>query len=67
MEEVYCGTVAQIKEEEKKTKQEVSTPPHMAPLDVGTVFTVTFLEDKVELNNTSSHISPRHMSNSCAT
>lgn len=62
MEEVYGGTVAQTKEKKKKTKRgPTSTLPHMATLDVGTVFTVTFLEDKVELKNTSSlsHISLR--------
>lgn len=39
-----------------------STLPYMAPLDVGTEFTITFLEDKFELNNMSSrsHISPKH-------
>lgn len=64
MEEVYCGTVAQMKENIKKDARRgpTSTLPHVAPLDVGTVFTVTFLEDKVELNNMSSlsHISPKH-------
>lgn len=35
----------------------------MALLDVGTGFTITFLEDKFELRNISSlaHISPKHM------
>lgn len=34
----------------------------MALLDVGTGFTITFLEDKFELRNISSlaHISPKH-------
>lgn len=50
------------KKKKKRKRGPTSTLPHMAPLDVGTVFTVTFLEDKVELNNMSSlfHISPKH-------
>lgn len=63
MEEVYCGTMAQMKDKKNKRKRgQTSTLPHMAPMDVGTEFTITFLEDKFELNNTSSrsHISPKH-------
>lgn len=57
------STVAQWlkwKKKKKRKRGQTSALPHMAPLDVGTVFTVTFLEDKVELNNMSSlsHISP---------
>lgn len=45
-----------MKEKKKKGARRgpSSTPPRMAPLDVGTVFTVTFLEDKLELDNMSS-------------
>lgn len=61
-----CGTVAQIKEKnnkKKKRKKEARTDQHS--IQHGSTgcrhrfFTVTFLEDKVELNNTSSlsHIS----------
>lgn len=68
MEEVYCGTVAQMKEKKEERKRgQTSTLPHMAPLDVGTAFTVTFLEDKVELNNilSLSRISPKHTPPKC--
>lgn len=58
MDEVYCGTMAQMREREsereKKKGRQTSTLPHMAPTDVGTKFTITFLEDKFELNTTSS-------------
>lgn len=62
MEEVGCGTMAQMKDKRKKRKRgQTSTLPHLAPLDVGTKFTITFSEDKFELNKTSSqsHISPK--------
>lgn len=60
-----CGTMAQMKEKQKKnearTKQH--STPHGSARCRHRFFTVTFLEDKVELNNTSSlsHISLKHM------
>lgn len=45
-----------------RKRGQTSTLPHMSPLDIGTEFTITFLEDKFELNNMSSrsHVSPKH-------
>ena len=47
MEEVYCGTMAQMKEKKTKKRTDEHSTPHGSAGCRHRFFTVTFLEDKV--------------------